>query len=221
VTKDEVKAHIRAIGILPAIRVSSPEDAKFAAEEVCQGGIPIVEITMTVPEALQVVTELARDRPELVVGAGTVLDLDTAHRCLDAGARFLTSTGLDVEIVELALKESVVVIPGALTPTEVITAWKAGADFVKVFPCSQVGGPSYIRALKSPLPHVPLIASGGVNQQTAGDFILAGAVALGVGAELIPHDAILERNAAWIAELARRFIAIVKRARLKKTEAHT
>lgn len=215
-TKEEVRAHIQEIGIVPAIRVSSPEDARFAAEEVWKGGIPIVEITMTVPEALDVVSELARERSDLVVGAGTVLDVDTAQRCLDAGARFLTSTGLDLSIVELARKENVVVIPGALTPTEIITAWKAGADFVKVFPCSQVGGPSYIRALKAPLPHVPLIASGGVNQQTAGDFILAGAVALGVGGELIPHEAVLERNAAWIAELARRFISMVKRARLKK-----
>ena len=220
-TKEEVRTHINEIGIVPAIRVSSPMDARFAAEEVCKGGIPIVEITMTVPEALDVVSELARNRPEIVVGAGTVLDRDTAHRCLDAGARFLTSTGLDVSIVELALKENVVVIPGALTPTEVITAWKAGSDFVKIFPCSQMGGPSYIRALRAPLPQVPLMASGGVNQHTAGDFILAGAVALGVGSELIPHEAVVQRNSAWIAELARRFIAIVKRVRSQMAEAHT
>jgi 2-dehydro-3-deoxyphosphogluconate aldolase/(4S)-4-hydroxy-2-oxoglutarate aldolase len=215
VTREEVRARIEEIGIVPAIRVSSAEDARFAAEEVFRGGIPVVEITMTVPEALEVVSHLARARPDLIVGAGTVLDTDTARRCLDAGARFLTSTGLDLSIVELAHKAGVVVIPGALTPTEVITAWKAGSDFVKIFPCSQVGGPSYIRALKAPLPHVPMIASGGVNQQTATDFILAGAVALGVGAELIPHDAVLERNSAWIAELSRRFISMVKKARIK------
>ncbi len=215
VTHDEVRTQIEHCGIIPAVRVSSEADARFAVEQVLRGGIRIVEITMTVPGALEVVSDLVRNKPELIVGAGTVLDEETARRCLDAGARFLTSTGFDRSIVELAIEADTVVIPGALTPTEVIMAWKAGADFVKVFPCSQVGGPDYIRALKAPLPHVPLIASGGVNQQTAKEFIKAGATALGVGAELIPPAAIAERNAEWIVELARRFCLMVQRARVE------
>jgi 2-dehydro-3-deoxyphosphogluconate aldolase/(4S)-4-hydroxy-2-oxoglutarate aldolase len=141
------------------------------------------------------------------------LDVETAKRCLDAGAKFLTSPGLVLEVVEFAAKNEVAVFPGALTPTEVITAWKAGADMVKVFPCAQVGGDSYIRALKAPLSHIPLIASGGVNQQTALNFILAGAAALGIGGQLIPREALQHRLAEHILELARRFTKLVKDAR--------
>jgi 2-dehydro-3-deoxyphosphogluconate aldolase/(4S)-4-hydroxy-2-oxoglutarate aldolase len=166
VKKNEVRARIREIGIIPGVRVSSAADARFAAEAVNRGGIPIAEITMTVPEAIEAIAGLTRSHPEMIVGAGTILDLETARRCLDAGAKFLTSPGLVLEVVDFAVKNDVVVFPGALTPTEVITAWNAGADFVKIFPCAHVGGDSYIRALKAPLPHVPLIASGGVNQQT-------------------------------------------------------
>lgn len=214
--KEQVRARIEETGIIPAVRVSSAEDALFAAEAVASGGIPIIEITMTVPGAIEVISDLVRQSPDMIVGAGTVLDEDTARRCVDAGVSFLTSTGLDLSIVEFALERDVVVIPGALTPTEVITGWKAGADFIKVFPCSQVGGAGYMRALKAPLPQVPLIASGGVNQQTATDFILAGAAALGIGADLIPHEAIERRQADWIQELARRFVRIVKDARSRK-----
>ena len=149
----------------------------------------------------------------MVVGAGTILDIETAQRCLDAGAKFLTSPGLVLEVVEFALKNGVVVFPGALTPTEVITAWKAGADFVKIFPCAQVGGDSYIRALKAPFPQVSLIASGGVNQQTAFNFVLAGAVALGIGGELIPREDVQLRHEGRILELAHRFRRMVKDAR--------
>jgi len=215
-TRKEVRARIEEIGIIPAIRVSSAPDALFAAEAISGGGIPIVELTMTVSGALEAISHLARDRPEVVVGAGTVLDMETARRCLDAGAHFLTSTGLDVAVVEFAIKNNIVVFPGALTPTEVITAWKAGADFVKVFPCYQMGGASYIKALKAPLPQVPLVASGGVNQQTATDFILAGAVALGIGRDLIPEKAIRLRQSDWIRELARRFVAMVAQARRQR-----
>jgi 2-dehydro-3-deoxyphosphogluconate aldolase/(4S)-4-hydroxy-2-oxoglutarate aldolase len=212
-TKEEVRARIEEIGIIPAIRVSLARDARFAAEAVALGGIPIAEITMTVPGALEVIYSLVRDSPEAVVGAGSVLDTETARRCLDAGAKFLTSTGLILKIVEFAVKENVVVIPGALTPTEVIAAWQAGSDFVKVFPCSQVGGPNYIKALKAPFRQVPLIASGGVNQQTAANFILAGATALGIGGDLIPKDAVGLHQADRIHELARRFLRFVKNAR--------
>ena len=211
--KQEVRARIAEIGIIPAIRVSSAEDARFAAESVNHGGIPVAEITVTVPEAMEVVADLTRRLPEMIVGAGTVLNVETAQRSVDAGAAFLTSPGLVQEVMEFAATKGVVVFPGALTPTEVIAAWKAGADFVKVFPCAQVGGASYIRALKAPLPQVPLVASGGVNQQTAFDFILAGAVALGIGGELIPREAVELRQAHRILELARRFTRIVKDAR--------
>src|SRR5450432_2547841 len=141
--KQKVRASIEAIGIIPALRLSSAEDARFAAEAVSGAGIPIVEITMTVPGAIEVISELARHAPHLIVGAGTVFDVETARRCLDAGANFLTSTGLDLEMVAFAVKQDVVVLPGALTPTEVMMAWKAGPDFVKIFPCSQVGGAGY------------------------------------------------------------------------------
>jgi len=168
---------------------------------------------MTVPGAVDVIAQLARTYPGLIVGAGTVLDADTAQRCLDAGARFLTSPGLVPEVVEFAQKKDTVIIPGALTPSEVIAAWKSGVDFVKIFPCAPVGGDKYIRALKVPLPQVSFIASGGVNQLTAADFIRAGASAIGIGAELMPREALQKRKAEWIHELARRFIAIVRSAR--------
>lgn len=214
--KEKVCAKIREVGIVPAVRTSSAEDARFAAEVVAKSGIPIVEITMTVPGAMDVISHLVKNLPDVIIGAGTLLDLETARLCVGAGAHFLTSPGLDLEIVKFAAKEELAVIPGALTPTEVISAWKAGSDFVKVFPCSQMGGESYIRALRGPLPHVPLIAAGGVNQQTASHFILAGADAIGVGRELIPQDAIQHRKEEHICELARRFLNFVKTARSQK-----
>jgi 2-dehydro-3-deoxyphosphogluconate aldolase / (4S)-4-hydroxy-2-oxoglutarate aldolase len=152
------------------------------------------------------------------VGAGTVLDVQTAQRCIDAGARFLTSPGLVTEVVEFAAKNDVVVFPGALTPTEVIAAWKAGADYVKIFPCAQVGGPVYLRSIKVPLPQVPLIASDGVNQVSAFNFILAGATALGIGHELMPHEAVIRRHEEQIHELARRYLGMVKDARAQHEE---
>jgi len=211
--REEVRARIEEIGIIPAVRVLSAEEALFAAEAVSSGGIPIVEITMTIPGAIQVVSDLVRRHPEMVVGAGSILDIETARQCVDAGANFLTSTGLNLKIVEFAVKEKICVFPGALTPTEITEAWLASSDFVKVFPCAEMGGESYIRALKAPLPQVPLIASGGVSQQNAGAYILAGAVALGIGDKLIPKGAIRERQAGWIHELVRRFVGIVKNAR--------
>ena len=211
--KQEVRSRIEEIGIIPAVRVSSTEDALFAAEAVSRGGIPIVEVTLTVPEAHKVISHLVQNAPEVIVGAGGVSDVETARRCLDAGAKFLTSDGLDPEIVNFAVKEGAVVIPGTLTPSEIMRAWKMGPDFVKVVPCAQVGGDSYIRALKAMFPNVPLIAAGGVNQQTACSFILAGAIALGIGAELIPREAIRMRQPDRIAELARRFTGFVNSAR--------
>jgi 2-dehydro-3-deoxyphosphogluconate aldolase/(4S)-4-hydroxy-2-oxoglutarate aldolase len=159
------------------------------------------------------IADLARNSPDVIVGAGTVFDTETAGRCLDAGAKFLTSPGLDLQLVEFAIKKEIVVLAGALTPTEVTMAWKAGADFVKIFPCSQVGGDHYIKALKGPFRHVPLIAAGGVNQVTAANFILAGAAAIGVGGELVPEEAIRLRQEERIHELARRFVRFVSKAR--------
>ncbi len=208
-TKTEVCEFIREIGILPAIRVSSAEEAHFAADCVTAGGIPIVEITMTVPEAVSLIAHLVSHHKTMVVGAGTVLDIETARQCVDAGASFLTAPGFDPTLVEFAAQENLAVLPGALTPTEVVMAWKAGADFVKVFPCAQVGGDKYIKALKTALPQIPLIAAGGVNQQTATNFILAGATAIVFVNELIPPEAIEQRESSRIQELARRFLAFV------------
>jgi 2-dehydro-3-deoxyphosphogluconate aldolase/(4S)-4-hydroxy-2-oxoglutarate aldolase len=211
--RKDVRARIEEIGIFPGIRVKSADQALYAAETLFHAGIPVAEITMTVPSAVGVIRKLAQGFPDLVVGAGTVLDKDTAERCLDAGARFLTSTGLVVEVIEAALGRNVVAIPGALTPTEVIAAWKAGADFVKIFPAAPVGGELYIRSLKVPLPQVKLIAAGGVNQQNATNFIVAGASALGVGVELLPRDAVQKRQDHRIHELARRFLGFVRDGR--------
>ncbi len=199
--------------MIPAVRVSSPEDAWFAAEAVSRGGIPIVELTMTVPKATEMIAHLVKKHPHLVVGAGTVLDVATARACLDAGAQFLTSPGLDLEIVEFAVKQDVVVMPGVLTPSEVMAAAKAKADFVKIFPSAEVGGVAYLRALKPPFPDVSFIAAGGVTQQNASEYIFAGAAALGIGADLIPPRAIQGREQGWIVELARRFSHLVNNAR--------
>lgn len=212
-TKEEVCSIIEEVGIIPAIRAPSAADALFGAAAVYRGGIHVIELTMTVPGAIGVLSELRRTYPDLVTGAGTVVDLDTARACLDAGAQFLTSPGFDPEIVHYALKENVAAIPGALTPTEILMASKAGADFVKVFPCSQLGGPTYIRALRAPFPRLRLIASGGVTQLTAADFIRAGANALGIREDLIPSGAVEAHNEDWIHELSHRFLGIVKRAR--------
>jgi 2-dehydro-3-deoxyphosphogluconate aldolase/(4S)-4-hydroxy-2-oxoglutarate aldolase len=209
-TKEEVRARIEELAIIPAVRASNADDALFAAEAVSRGGLPIVELTMTVPKANELIAQLVKKHPHMVVGAGTVLDLDTARACLAAGAKFITSPGLDLEIVHFAVQAGVTVIPGVLTPSEIIAAVKAGADFVKIFPCSQVGGVDYLHALKAPFPHVRFIAAGGVNQQTAGKYLAAGASAVGIGAELIPPRAITIREADWIEELARRYVHTVK-----------
>jgi 2-dehydro-3-deoxyphosphogluconate aldolase/(4S)-4-hydroxy-2-oxoglutarate aldolase len=193
--------------------VSSGEDAHFAAETVTHGGIPIVEITLTVPGAVELIAHLCRSQGKIAVGAGTVLDEETARKCVDAGACFLTSPNFNAAVVEFAVRGNMAMLPGALTPTEVVAARSAGADFVKVFPCGPVGGDSYIKSLHTALPQVPLIAAGGVNQQTAGDYILSGATAIGVGTELIPSEAIQRRQAHRIQELARRFLRLVKDAR--------
>lgn len=213
-TKQQVANRITEVGIVPVVRAASPKQALLAAEAVCAGGIPIVEITMTVPGAIEVIAQLSKSMgSEILVGAGTVLDAETAKRCLDAGAEFVVSPGFDLETVKFVNSNEKLMMAGALTPTEVITAWKAGSDFIKIFPCGSVGGAKYIKALKGPLPQIPMIPTGGVNLQTAADFILAGAAALGVGGELCSTLALESGNTAQITEAARNFIAIVREAR--------
>lgn len=211
--REKVLSTIKAVGIIPAARVSSADEAHFAADAVEHGGIPIIEITMTVPGALEVITELASKLSHFVVGAGTVLDADTAQRCIDAGAHFITSPGIRLQAIACAQKNHVISIPGALTPSEVLAAWDTGSEFVKVYPCSQMGGASYIRTLRRPFPNMPLIASGGVNQKTAEEFILAGADVLGIGSELISKSSLQLHQPKRIQELARRYVAMVKSAR--------
>ena len=169
---------------------------------------------MTVPGAIDVIAQLAKSEGEgLLLGAGTVLDAETAQRCLDAGAMFLVSPGFDLPTVTLAQGKRTLMIAGALTPTEIISAWKAGSDLIKIFPCGNVGGAKYIKALKGPLPQVPMIPTGGVNLDTAVDFILAGAEALGVGGELVSASALKSGQISEITDAARRFVAIVREAR--------
>ena len=218
--KEAVHACIEEIGILPSVRVNDRELARFAAETVYAAGIPIIEITLTTPGALDVIGDIANRYPDMAVGAGTVLDEALARRCVEAGARFITSPGFVPEVVAYAKKADVVVFPGALTPTEVIAAWKAGSDFVKIFPTAPVGGVQYIRALKVPLPQIPLIVTGGVNQVTAREFIVAGATAIGVGEELLPIEALTHRQVDRIHELARRFIIMVKEGRVLRETFH-
>jgi len=222
--KQKVRDRIAEIGVVPVVRASSSREALIAAEAVCQGGIPIVEITMTVPGAVEVIRELSKSSAsEVLIGAGTVLDVETARRCLDAGAQFLVSPGLNLPTVELAVREKILIMAGALTPTEVITAWNAGSDFVKIFPCGQVGGAKYIKALKGPLPHIPLVPTGGVNLNTAAEFIEAGAAALGIGGELVQAEALKSGKSQIITENARKFVEIVKqtRARMASNNAVT
>jgi 2-dehydro-3-deoxyphosphogluconate aldolase / (4S)-4-hydroxy-2-oxoglutarate aldolase len=216
--KQDVRDRIIEIGIVPVVRASSSREACMAAEAVCEGGIPIVEITMTVPGAVEVVRELVRNCASgVLIGAGTVLNVEAARRCLDVGAQFLVSPGLNLQVVELAVRERKLMMAGALTPTEVMAAWEAGADFVKIFPCGQVGGAKYIKALKGPFPQIPLVPTGGVNLNTAAEFIEAGAAALGVGGELVQADALKSNKPEVIVENARKFLAIVKQARVQLT----
>lgn len=214
--KQVIQDRVLEIGLIPVVRASSSLEAMLAVDAICAGGIPIAEITMTVPGAIGIIRELVKTRgDEVLVGAGTVLDADTASRCLDAGAQFIVSPGLDEETIEVVTKDKKLMMAGALTPTEVITAWKAGSDFVKIFPCGLVGGPNYIKALRGPLPQVPLVPTGGVNLNTAADFILAGCAALGVGGELVQVSALKSGHPEIITEAARKFVEQVRGAREK------
>jgi 2-dehydro-3-deoxyphosphogluconate aldolase / (4S)-4-hydroxy-2-oxoglutarate aldolase len=219
--KQKVRERIIEIGIVPVVRASSPAEACLAADAVRQGGIPIVEITMTVPGAIDVIRELLKNcGSDVLVGAGTVLNAEAARRCIDAGAQFLVSPGLNLETVAFAAREGKLIMAGALTPTEVMAAWDAGADIIKVFPCGQVGGAKYIKALKGPFPQIPFIPTGGVNLNTAAEFLEAGCVALGIGGELVQADALKANKPEIIAENAKKFLAIVKHTRAQMAASH-
>jgi 2-dehydro-3-deoxyphosphogluconate aldolase/(4S)-4-hydroxy-2-oxoglutarate aldolase len=212
--KAQVLAGIKAGGLVPVIRTPTAEDALAISEALQAASLASLEITLTIPNALEVIRTLSkRFGDKLLVGAGTVLDATAAAACIDAGATFIVSPGLDVETVAYCRKAGVAVLPGALTPTEIIAAWKAGADIVKVFPASAVGGAAYLKAVKGPLPHIEMLPTGGVSVETAASFIKAGACALGVGGDLVDLEALRAGRGEQIAEKARAYIEIVRKAR--------
>lgn len=209
-----VVERIREVGLVPVVRAASADEALAAVEAIRAGGIPILEITLTVPGAVEIIRELSRRiGDEALIGAGTVIDAETAKQCIDAGARFIVSPALDIPTIELCRRNDVPVFPGALTPTEILTAWRAGANAVKVFPANAVGGATYIKSLKAPLPQIELLPTGGVSLKTAADFIAAGAFALGVGADLVDLAALRRGEAAAITNKAREYVAAVAAAR--------
>ena len=212
--KTEVLQRIRATGLIPVVRAESADLAMRAVEAIKAGGVDVLEVTMTVPGAIDVIAKLAATfGAEVVIGAGTVLDPDTANKCVQAGAQFIVSPALNEETIAFCRRNDVGVFLGALTPTEVVRAWNAGADAVKVFPAGAVGGASYLKALKAPLPQIELVPTGGVSLKTAADFIKAGAMALGVGSDLVDTKALREGRDEVIAERARQFLEIVREAR--------
>ena len=219
--KNQILARIQQIGIVPVLRASSTQEALAIATAIEAGGVPVLEVTMTVPGAVRVIEQLANHAGDrLLVGAGTVLDAETARACILAGAQFVVSPALDVRTIELCRRYGVPVLPGALTPTEIVTAWQAGADAVKVFPCSAVGGAKYLKAVKAPLPQIDLIPTGGVSLATAAEFLEAGAFALGVGGDLVDNKAITNGQPEVITENARKYLAIVQQARQRQAHSN-
>jgi 2-dehydro-3-deoxyphosphogluconate aldolase/(4S)-4-hydroxy-2-oxoglutarate aldolase len=213
-TIDDVVQRIHEIGIVPVVRAASVEEANRAVEAICAGGIPVVEITMTVPNAILVIREVAQKYGnKVLIGAGTVTSAEQAHSCLQAGAEFLVSPGLSASVLAAAKSLGKLAIPGALTPTELMSAQEQGARLIKIFPCGNVGGSKYLRSLKAPFPQVRLIPTGGVNTANAAEFIAAGAFALGVGADLVDAKALREGNLAKITSAARELVAAVAQAR--------
>ena len=212
--RQRIVQHIETLGIVPIIRAPSVELAARAARAIHAGGIDVLEITMTVPDALSLLRLLSSELGmNVLLGAGTVLDAKTARDCIDAGAQFIVSPGLDIETIKAVHSMDRAVMPGVLTPTEVIEAWKAGADMAKVFPCSALGGPSYLRALRAPLPQVKLLPTGGVDLETAPEYIAAGASALGVGAALIDLKLLEQQGERALTDRALRLVEIVRAAR--------
>ncbi len=222
-TIDEVIRKIEEIGIIPVIRAATVEEATRAVKAVCAAGIPVVEITMTVPNAISVIREVAQQHGnKVLIGAGTVITADQAESCIRAGAEFLVSPGLSATVLSVARVSEKLAIPGALTPTELMNAHDHGARLVKIFPCGNVGGPKYIKSLKAPFPHAALIPTGGVNAANAAEFIAAGAFALGVGADLVDAQALREGNLEKITAAAQELVHAVNTARavLHEKKAH-
>jgi 2-dehydro-3-deoxyphosphogluconate aldolase/(4S)-4-hydroxy-2-oxoglutarate aldolase len=211
--KTEVLQAIRQVGILPVLRASSGDTAMQLAAAIADGGVSAMEVTMTVPGAIEVIRRLVKERPDLLIGAGTVLDPETARICILEGAQFVVSPAINLDTIALCHRYSIAVLPGALTPTEVVTAWQAGADIIKVFPASAMGGAKYLQSLKAPLPQIELIPTGGVNVSTAKDFLAAGAFALGVGADLVDESACFEERLHEVTATATRYAAIVREYR--------
>ncbi|GAC1664067.1 MAG: bifunctional 4-hydroxy-2-oxoglutarate aldolase/2-dehydro-3-deoxy-phosphogluconate aldolase [Candidatus Acidiferrum sp.] len=213
-TKSQVLEKIRNVGLVPVLRARSADEAIAIAGAVEAGGVPVLEVTMTVPGAIEVIRQITHHSSgRVLVGAGTVLDPETARACMLAGAQFIVSPSLNTKTIEICRRYGVAVFPGGLTPTEIVTAWEAGADAVKVFPCSAVGGAQYLKALKAPLPQIELIPTGGVSLATAAEFLAAGAFALGVGGDLINNDAIAQGKPELITENAKKYLQIVQKAR--------
>ena len=212
--KREIFTKIMDEGLIPVIRVASASEAIDVANAIKEGGVSLIEITMSVQGAIDVIKELTgKYKDEIIMGAGTVLDPETGRAALLAGAQFIVSPTLNLDLIQLAHRYSAVVVPGAMTPTEILTAWNAGADMVKVFPAAQLGGPAYIKALRGPLPQILLVPTGGVNLQNAGAFIQAGASALGAGGELVDKKAVKEKKFSVITENARAFLKAIREAR--------
>jgi len=211
--KAEVLKQCRQIGLVPVLRADSEAQALALADAIAAGGVTVMEVTMTVPGAIRVMRRLAEDRPDMLIGAGTVLDPETARMCILEGAQFVVSPALNTRTIEMCHRYGVAVLPGALTPTEIVTAWEAGADVVKVFPASALGGAKYLKSVKAPLPQVELIPTGGVSLATAAEFLDAGAFALGVGADLVNPKAITEGSPESITENARKYLEIVRKVR--------
>ena len=208
--KAVVLKSLQDIGLVPVLRAESVEQALVLAGAIADGGVTVLEITMTVPGAIQVMRKLAEQRPDILIGAGTVLDAETARMCILEGAQFVVSPALNFHTIEMCHRYSIAVLPGALTPTEVVNAWQAGADVVKVFPASALGGAKYLTALKGPLPQVKLIPTGGVSLATARDFLEAGAFALGVGSDLVDAKAVAAGKPEVVTESAKKYLAIVR-----------
>ena len=212
--KREVLNRMISEGLIPVIRVTSAQEAIDVADAIKEGGVTSIEITMSVQGAIDVIKDLTKKyKDEIIMGAGTVLDPETGRAALLAGAQFIVSPTLNLDLIQLAHRYSAVVIPGAMTPTEILTAWNAGADMVKVFPAAQLGGPEYIKALRGPLPQILLVPTGGVNLQNAGAFIKAGCVALGAGGELVDKKALKEKKFNVLTENARAFLKAIRDAR--------
>lgn len=213
-TRQQIKAAMVDIGIVPVVRTTSAETAIRAIEAIYRGGIRSAEITMTVPGAVRALEKVADQfGDKIVLGAGTVLDPETARICMLAGAQFFVTPSLKTATIEMANRYSKVICPGALTPTEVLTAWEAGADIVKVFPCGNVGGPKYIKALKGPFPQIEMVPTGGVNLETAGEFLRAGACAVAVGGELVDAKLIKEGKYDEIEARARQYLDVIRKTR--------